>query len=75
MIAAFLTPPGDARQERQKEIAKLYDKRSAAAHGKPKHSEQHLLDTFNLVREVLIKIIDRGSVPTADELDKMLFGV
>jgi hypothetical protein len=75
LIAAFLAPPGVARQKRQKEIAKLYDKRSAAAHGKPKHSEQHLLDTFNLVREVLIKIIERGSVPTADELDEMLFGV
>lgn len=74
LIASFLEPPGDARQKRQKEIAKLYDKRSAAAHGKPKHSEQHLLDTFNLLREVVIKIIERGGVPTTDELDKILFG-
>jgi hypothetical protein len=74
LISAFLESPGVNRANRQKEISKLYDKRSAAAHGKPKHEPEHLLQTFNLVREVLIRIIDRGQVPTKDELEGMLFG-
>ena len=74
LIASFLEPPGTDRKERQKKIAKLYDERSKAAHGRPKHSQEHLLDTFNLPREVLFKIIEQGSVPTSDRLDSMLFG-
>ncbi|HCW89250.1 MAG TPA: hypothetical protein DHU56_04225 [Marinobacter sp.] len=74
LIASFLEPPGTDRKERQKKIAKLYDERSKAAHGRPKHSQQHLLDTFNLLREVLFKIIEQGSVLTSDQLDSILFG-
>lgn len=74
MIAAFLEPPGKNRAKRQKEIAKLYDKRSVAAHGKPTHEPEHLLQSFNLLREVLMKIIDLGHVPTKDELESILFG-
>lgn len=73
-IASFLESSGPDRAKRQKEIAKLYDKRSAAAHGKPKHEPEHLLQTFNLLREVLIKIIERGCVPQKAELESMLFG-
>lgn len=75
LIASFLEPPGIDRSERQKKIAKLYDERSKAAHGRPKHSQQHLLDTFNLLRDVLLKMIELGSVPTSDQLDSLLFGV
>jgi hypothetical protein len=35
LIASYLCKPGQARLEKQKEIFDLYDKRSAAAHGKP----------------------------------------
>lgn len=73
LIAAYLEPAGTARMSRQKEIAKLYDKRSAAAHGKPNHESEHLLHTFNILREVLTKIIDEGHVPTKDELERNLF--
>jgi len=73
LIASFLEPSGPDRSKRQKEIAKLYDKRSAAAHGKPEHEPEHLLQTFNLLREVLIKIIERGYVPQKAELESMLF--
>jgi hypothetical protein len=60
----------------QKDIAKLYDKRSAAAHGKPKHDAEDLLATFNLLRRVLFEIIiDRGVVPSKEALEAALFGV
>lgn len=74
LIASFLEKPGPSRRELQKKVAKLYDKRSAAAHGRPKHDQQHLLETFNLLRNVLFKIIESGYVPNNEQLDIMLFG-
>ncbi|MDB5792644.1 MAG: hypothetical protein JWQ80_2668 [Massilia sp.] len=75
LIAAFLEPPGITRHALQKDIAKLYDKRSAAAHGKPKHNADDLLSTFSLLRRVLFEIIDRGEVPSKESLEAALFGV
>lgn len=74
LIAAFLEPPGSSRHRLQKEIAKLYDKRSAAAHGKPKHNSDDLLATFNLLRRVLLTIIEHGKVPSKEDLEAALFG-
>lgn len=74
LIAAYLKPPGDARLEFQKQVASLYDMRSAAAHGKPRHQGDHLLQTFELVRKVLIKMIHDKGVPTKEELERRLFG-
>ena len=74
LVAAFLEPPGEARHNLQKKITRLYDKRSAAAHGKPKHKAEDLTDTFNLLACVLMQIIDRGNVPKKEELEGLLFG-
>jgi hypothetical protein len=74
LIAAYIEEPGTVRLARQKSIAKLYTKRSAAAHGKPNHDPQNLLDSFNLLREVLTKMLDSGHVPSKDELEAKLFG-
>jgi len=52
----------------------LYDKRSAAAHGKPKHQSEDLVATFELLRRVLIMMIRLRAVPSKDELDARLFG-
>jgi hypothetical protein len=74
LVAAFLEPPGEARHSLQKKIARLYDKRSAAAHGKPKHEAEDLVETFNLLACVLMEIIDRGDLPKKEELEELLFG-
>jgi hypothetical protein len=74
LIASYLNPPGSARLDHQKAIADLYDKRSAAAHGKPKHGGEDVLRTFELLRRVLIAIIRDGQVPPKAELEKRLFG-
>lgn len=74
LISAYLEEPGTARLARQKSIAKLYTKRSAAAHGKPTHDQQNLLDSFNLLREVLTKMLDDGKVPSKEQLEASLFG-
>ena len=74
LIAAFLEPPGDERLALQRRIAKLYDKRSAAAHGKPTHDDEHLLESINLLGTVLRKMIDQGNVPSKEALERALFG-
>jgi len=75
LIAAYLEKPGIERVKRQKEVSKLYDKRSAAAHGKPKHNSDDLLRTFNLLRDVVWKIIDDKKVPRKKDLENLLFGI
>ncbi|MCX7285453.1 MAG: HEPN domain-containing protein, partial [Novosphingobium sp.] len=74
LIAAYLYPPGSERLQNQRLIAKLYDKRSAAAHGKPLHTADDLLNTFELVRAVLIRFIREGHVPSREEFEANLFG-
>lgn len=75
LIAAYVHPPGEDRARLQKEIFDLYDKRSAAAHGKPKHTTDHLLQTFNIVQRVLKRMIEDGEVPTKTALNDLLMGV
>lgn len=74
LIAAYLYPPGSERLQHQRRIAKLYDMRSAAAHGKPRHTADDLLQTFELVRAVLIRFIRMGHVPSREEFEANLFG-
>ena len=74
LIAAFLEPPGESRLAVQKHVAALYDKRSAAAHGLPRHDRNDVLDTSNLLRHVALMIIDNKKVPTKRELEAKLFG-
>jgi hypothetical protein len=74
LIAAYLKPPGVERLHEQKRIAKLYDKRSAAAHGKPNHSLEDLFHTYELLRAVLISFIHNKHVPTREEFEANLFG-
>ena len=75
MIAAFLKPAGNERLLLQQRVAKLYDKRSAAAHGRPSHEGDDLLQTFEILRKVIIKMIENKRVPTKEDLDARLFGI
>jgi hypothetical protein len=75
LIASYLHGPGQERANLQKEIFDLYDKRSAAAHGKPKHSTEHLLKTFNILQRVLMQMIGEKDVPSKTALNNMLLGV
>lgn len=74
LIASFLEEPGNERAKLQRKISKLYDKRSAAAHGKPRQQPADLLESFSLLRRVLIKIIELGEVPSKQNLEASLFG-
>ncbi|WP_157499000.1 HEPN domain-containing protein [Lysobacter sp. Root604] len=72
-IATFLTPRGPERLQKQKEVQRLYDGRSAAAHGPAKQSPDDLLQTFQLLRAAIVRMIEDKAVPTKNDLEEMLF--
>jgi hypothetical protein len=74
VIASYLEMAGLARMSLQKDIAKLYDGRSAAAHGREDKAHDSLGDTFELVRRIVVRIIETNEVPTRAALEARLFG-
>jgi len=74
LIASYVHPPGEGRLALQREIFDLYDKRSAAAHGKPKHDTTHLVQTFNILQRVIVRMIEENEVPSKTALNHMLLG-
>ena len=73
-MAAYLEKPGPSRHALQKKIAKLYDARSAVAHGSPDYPPGSLDETYHIVKRVLLKIINCNRVPDREELERDLFG-
>jgi hypothetical protein len=73
LLAAYMEPRGKTRSAFQKKAAKLYDKRSAAAHGSSGHEQTDLVESFYLLRDVLVRMIEAGKVPTTAELEARLF--
>lgn len=74
IIAAYLEPAGLGRMSLQKRIAKLYDGRSAAAHGREDKAQGTLPDTFVLAKQLVIRMIETDEVPTRESLEARLFG-
>jgi hypothetical protein len=72
-IAAYLEPNGPARRSLVRSILKLYDERSAAAHGSQVKVGSAYMDSIGLLRRTLIKMIEQRRVPTPDDLEKLLF--
>jgi len=73
-IAAYLRPFGSERRELQKKLGKLYDKRSEIAHGAADIDNDALFETLTVMRQVLLRMIDAGKVPTRADLEERLFG-
>jgi hypothetical protein len=74
VIAAYLEPAGLGRMSLQKRIAKLYDGRSAVAHGREDKANSTLRDTFELVRRLVIRMVETNDIPTREALEARLFG-
>lgn len=72
-IAAFLAPRGPSRLEKQREVMKLYDARSSAAHGNPKHGPEEVLQSFQLLRHAIIRMVENKAVPSKKRLEELLF--
>lgn len=73
-IAAYIEPFGPARRDLQKKLSRLYDKRSATTHGAVDVDNDALFETVNIMRKVLLMMIDAGKIPTRIELEERLFG-
>jgi hypothetical protein len=73
-IASFLEPAGVPRMNAQKAIAKLYESRSAAAHGREDKKSDSLQETYGIARRAVIKMLEDNRVPTHVELEAKLFG-
>jgi hypothetical protein len=73
-IASYLEPRGPQRLELQKHVAKLYDARSSAAHTSSSNDDDALQQTYALAGRVLHRMVERGHVPTREELEEGLFG-
>ena len=72
-IAAYLEPIGSKRLALYKSVASLYNKRSKAAHSAQDADLDALIESFVLLRNALIRMIDDGSVPKQTDFESLLF--
>jgi hypothetical protein len=72
-IAAYLEPAGPKRLETFKTVADLYNARSKAAHTAQDAELGALVQSFVLLRNALIKMVDEGARPTQADLERRLF--
>jgi hypothetical protein len=73
LLASYLEPQGSARLSLYREILKLYNERSVAAHTAQQIDTDALVGTYVLMRNALARMIDENAVPTQDQLEKLLF--
>jgi hypothetical protein len=73
LLASYLEPQGDSRLKLYREILKLYNERSIAAHTAKEIDDGALVHTYVLMRNALIRMIDEGRVPGQEELERALF--
>lgn len=73
-IASYLEPAGDSRLELFKAVKKLYGARSKAAHGSGDQDDRiAFVETYKLLKRVLIKMIESRHVPSRDEIEASIF--
>ena len=75
LIATFLEPAGENRRSLQRKLEKLYDSRSAAAHGRPESLLEPLIETYAITKCIVTKILEENRVPTPLQLENQLFGI
>jgi hypothetical protein len=75
LLAAYDQPPGKDRLDCFKRVLKLYDQRSQAAHTASEVTAEPLMESYVLMRNVLVRMIDECEVPTQEKLQQILFGV
>jgi hypothetical protein len=74
--ASLLHARGQARTAAYASTKKLYGVRSKAVHGSDVSKaklDEGVADSYALLRAVLLACLDRGGVPTEDELDQLVF--
>lgn len=74
-LASYLSSHGQERLKLFKEISKLYNDRSIAAHTSKDLDHSPLIATYVHFRNALVKVVEQGDVPSQDDLEKMIFTV
>jgi hypothetical protein len=73
LIASYLEPYGAARLNLYRMILKLYNERCVAAHTAQEIEIAPLMQTYVIMRNILVQMIDLNKVPTQDDLESLLF--
>ncbi len=74
LISSYLEPPGDQRLVLHKQLIKLYEGRSAAAHRRSSIDRNVFFESMQLLRRIIVKMISDSQVPSKDDLEARLFG-
>ena len=72
-IATYLEERGQKRLDKYKEVLKLYDHRSSAAHSTTDTAPGHFVESWMLLRNSLLKIIVEKKVPRQSDFEVALF--
>jgi hypothetical protein len=71
-IASYLRQRGEKRTTLFKMVRRLYTARSKAAHGNPTEDSKEFLETYNLLKEVFLKMTQENHVPTQADFEKFI---
>lgn len=72
-IAAFLEARGPQRLTTYKQILKLYNARSAAAHTAKDIDRSVMVESWSILRNALIKMISEQKVPSQSDFEHLLY--
>jgi len=72
-IAAYLNPPGEERLAGFRKILNLYNHRSTAAHTAKDADQSALIESYVLMRNALVQMIENRHVPSQKELEEAIF--
>lgn len=72
-LASYLEPRGPGRQRTFKKILQLYNQRSAAAHTTAEVEMDHVLASWVLLRNALMKMIGERKIPIQADFEHLLF--
>lgn len=71
-IASFLEPIGDTRHILFKQVKKLYESRSKAAHGRANEDYNDYKNSYSLLKRSIIKMIEENHVPTVADIENLI---
>ena len=72
LMASYLEEHGAKRLSLYREILKLYNERCVAAHTAQEVETAPLVQTYVIMRNVLVKMIDTNQMPTQIDLETLL---
>jgi hypothetical protein len=75
LLSSYLEKPSTARIEIYRQILKRYNERSTAAHTAQTVEIGPLLQTYVIMRNALVRMIDENNMPTQSEFEALLFCV